>query len=87
MQDLPTPTLKQGEKATFIFSVYKNDLLSYSLKDGSKIVGSFVKVPSSIVIREPKNIENELFKKQTKGLSSNWSKTDDVTNLKNIKSI
>jgi len=84
VQDLPTPTLKQGENTTFVFSVYKNDLLSYSLKNGSKIVGNFVKVATSIIVQEPKNIENELFKKQIKGLNSSWNKTDDVINLKDI---
>jgi CRISPR-associated endonuclease Csn1 len=85
VQDLPIPTLRQDKTATFMFSVYKNDLLSYSLKDGSKIVGNFVKISNSIVIKEPKNIENNLFKKQLKGLKSSWSKTDDI-NIKEIMS-
>jgi len=84
VEDLPTPMLKDGENATFMFSVFKNELLSYSLKDKTQIVGNFVKVASSIILSEPKNIENELFNKQIKALSYSYGKTDDISNLKEI---
>jgi len=84
IESLPTPKLKDGESAIFMFSVFKNDLLSYSLKDKTHIVGNFVKVASSIVVSESKNIENDLFKKQIKAITHSYSKTDDVSNLKEI---
>jgi len=86
IDDLPTPILKDGDKSTFMFSVYKNDLLRYSLKDKSIIVCNFVKVDSSIIVKEPKNKESELFRKQIKGLHNSWLKTDDVEELKDIMS-
>jgi len=83
VEELPIPKdLKENEKATFMFSVYKNDLLRYSLKDKSVIVCNFLKVDGSIVVREPKNKETELFKKQIKGFYNSWLKTDDVEELK-----
>jgi len=86
VENLPLPILKEGEKATFMFSIFKNELLRYSLKDKSIIEGNFLKVDSSIIVREPKNKETELFKKQIKGLYSSWLKTDDVEELKEIMS-
>jgi hypothetical protein len=87
IEDLPTPKdLKAEEKATFMFSVFKNELLRYSLKDKSIIKGNFLKIGNSPVIREPKNKETEFFKKQIKGLYNSWLKTDDVEELKEIMS-
>lgn len=77
-EDLPNPTTKENETASFMFSVYKNDLLEYTLNDGSIIKGNFRKVDSSIYIDEPKNQENTLFSKQIKKIQTTFSKTDDV---------
>jgi len=84
-EELPTPILKPNESATFMFSVYKNDLLSYNLKDSSKIVGNFVKVDSSIILKEPKNLENNLFKKQLKGFNINILSSDDISNFEQLR--
>ncbi len=85
VEKLPIPqNLKDSEKATFMFTVFKNELLQYSLKDKSIIKCNFVKVASSIIVREPKNRETELFRKQIKGLSNSWIKTDDIEELKEI---
>lgn len=86
VDNLPTPNLKDGENATFIFSVFKNELLQYSLKDKSKVIANFLKIASSIVVREPKNKETELFSKQIKGFYNSWLKTDDVEQIKEIMS-
>ena len=84
VEDLPTPILKENEKALFMFSVFKNELLSYSLKDKTQIKANFVKIDGSVVMREAKNIENELFKKQIKSIYSSFNKTDDVLDIKSI---
>jgi hypothetical protein len=85
LEELPTPTLKGEQKDIFMFSVYKNDLLSYNLKDCSKVVGNFVKVQSSIVIKETKNLENELFKKQLKGFDITILSSDDITHFEQMR--
>lgn len=84
VEELPSPILKTNENASFMFSVFKNELLSYSLKDGSQIKANFVKVASSIIVREPSNFENKLFRRQVKDIYSSFSKTDDVEELKSI---
>lgn len=84
LDELPTPLLKENEKSEFIFSVFKNELLSYSLKDKTQIVANFVKIASSIIVREPKNIETAYFRKQIKSIFSSFNKTDDVEEIKTI---
>ncbi len=84
VEELPLPMLKENEKYEFMFSVFKNELLSYSLKDKTEIVANFVKIASSIIVREPKNKETEYFRKQIKSIFSSFSKTDDIEEIKII---
>jgi CRISPR-associated endonuclease Csn1 len=84
LSELPNPKIKQNEKSSFIFSVFKNDLLRYSLKDKSIIKGRFRKIDSSMVVDESKNQENDLFRKQIKRIDFSFTKTDDVVNMKDI---
>lgn len=86
---LPNPLLKENEKAKFVFSVFKNDLLSYSLKDKTQILGNFSKIDNInstkyIILQEPKNIETDFFRKQIKSIYSTFNKTDDVQELNEI---
>ncbi len=87
VEDLPLPTLKDGKTSTFMFSVYKYDLLQILYKQNAKseqitLDGLFWKKPSSVWLINDTNVEDSNFKRQIESLSFNVNLPDDMINKK-----